>query len=173
MAPPYSGPRQREIIKYEPPPAMLPLVTIAEKERTVVNAMISPTVSMTRHPTQPTWPMLHPSRRKRITPMMLSRHGTTTPFSVPSAFRWTSPSAPGWERCGRTRQSLSVSLSRSFFLSFFLSFILFSLSPFLSPNQLKRGQSHPLPLNPFPSLPFHNNAPPTCRHPEGRPQTRA
>lgn len=69
--------------KYDPPPCIAPLLAIVLAESTVSTACVSATPKMSSMPKTPAWPTPQPSRRKRITPMMFSRHGTYTPYSTP------------------------------------------------------------------------------------------
>lgn len=58
---------------------MEPLLAMVLAESTVSTACVSAMKKIHAIPSTPAWPMPHPSRRNRITPIMLSRHGTYTP----------------------------------------------------------------------------------------------
>ena len=53
VAPPNAGPMLREIIKYGPPPCILPLVTMAEKESAVSTVVEKERAKMPSVPTMP------------------------------------------------------------------------------------------------------------------------
>lgn len=93
MAPPNSGPRTRDIMKYEPPPSIRPLVVIALKLagsgavrghyssylRMVSSAQASPRASTPSEPQRPDWPTTHGKRRNSTIPRILREHGINTP----------------------------------------------------------------------------------------------
>ena len=84
LTPPNSGPNDLEIIKYDPPPAISPFVTIAEKERTVRMAIIKQRNTMSSVPMTPACAIPQPKRKNKIIPIIFNEQGTKTPFNVAS-----------------------------------------------------------------------------------------
>ncbi|KAI9576236.1 hypothetical protein GQX74_014296 [Glossina fuscipes] len=81
---PNSGPKERDMIKYTPPPFTSPLVLIADNDRVVITHTIADIVIMPNVCNMPDSPTTHDRRRNSITPHMFITllHGLTSPVEV-------------------------------------------------------------------------------------------
>lgn len=73
-----------DLLIYYVPPLTRPLVLIADKEKVVISMMISDINIIAIESKMPACPTIHGSRRKSITPHILSKHGFSTPSIHPN-----------------------------------------------------------------------------------------
>uniref|UniRef100_A0A1A9VB46 Uncharacterized protein n=1 Tax=Glossina austeni TaxID=7395 RepID=A0A1A9VB46_GLOAU len=69
---PNSGPKERDMIKYTPPPFTSPLVLMADNDRVVITHTIADIAIMPKVCNMPDSPTTHDRRRKSITPHMFN-----------------------------------------------------------------------------------------------------
>ena len=83
MAPPTSSPNDCEIMENAPPGPTLILVTNDDMDNPVQLVMAKDNPMISQAPARPALPTIQPSRKKRITPRIVSRVGVNTPPKVP------------------------------------------------------------------------------------------
>ncbi len=71
MAPPISRPKEREMMKYSPPPSTFWLVAISARDMAVGMVTTWPIRMITTAPAKPTFPTTYPNRRNIIAPRMV------------------------------------------------------------------------------------------------------
>lgn len=81
---PNSGPSEREMMKYTPPPFTSPLVLMAERESVVMTQTTAEMAIIINDHRMPDSATTQLRRKKSMTPQMLSRHGMSTPTIQPS-----------------------------------------------------------------------------------------
>lgn len=84
IAPPNSGPKVLDIIKYAPPPSTAPFVEIAQIEKTVKVKIPYAIKNCPRVSKRPALPTMNPTRRKSRALNMDSATGQKTPANTPS-----------------------------------------------------------------------------------------
>ncbi len=72
MVAPILSPKEREMMKYSPPPSTLLLVAISEMARAVGMVTICPSRITPITPQNPRVPTANPKRRKRTAPRMVA-----------------------------------------------------------------------------------------------------
>ncbi len=85
MVAPIFNPKEREIIKYSPPPSTLLFVAISEMARAVGMVTICPSNMMSTAPQKPSVPTANPNLRNKIAPNMVEMAVKKT-GAVPNLF---------------------------------------------------------------------------------------
>lgn len=81
---PNSGPSEREMMKYTPPPFTSPLVLMADSESVVMTQTTAEMAIIINDHRMPDSATTQLRRKKSMTPQMLRRHGMSTPTIQPS-----------------------------------------------------------------------------------------